>query len=79
MVANMLAWICKKKLPISISQLSRFIQGFTYCRLRMTNVVAEGLDRKIMNINRRDWCYRNKEHFKTAIYFYCCGLNLCPC
>lgn len=50
----------------------------TYCRHRVTNAVAEGLNSKIMAIKRRAGGYRNKEHFKTAIYFYCGGLNLDP-
>jgi transposase len=51
----------------------------TYCRHRVTNAVAEGLNSKIMAIKRRACGYRNKEHFKIAIYFYCGGLNLYPC
>lgn len=51
----------------------------TYCRHRVTNAVAEGLNSKIMAIKRRACGYRNKEHFKTAIYFFCGGLDLYPC
>jgi len=51
----------------------------TYCRHRVTNAVAEGLNSKIMSIKRRACGYRNKEHFKTAIYFFCGGLSLYPC
>jgi transposase len=50
----------------------------TYCRHRVTNAVAEGLNSKIMAIKRRACGYRNKEHFKTAIYFFCGGLDLYP-
>ena len=50
----------------------------TYCRHRITNAVAEGLNSKIMSIKRRACGYRNKEHFKTAIYFFCGGLDLYP-
>jgi len=39
----------------------------TYCKLRVTNAVAEGLNSKIMAIKRRACGYRNKEHFKIAI------------
>lgn len=48
----------------------------TYCRHRVTNAVAEGLNSKIMASRRRACGYRNKEHFKTAIYFFCGGLSL---
>lgn len=50
----------------------------TFCRHRITNAVAEGLNSKIMAIKRRACGYRNKEHFKTAIYFFCGGLDLYP-
>lgn len=50
----------------------------TFCRHRITNAVAEGLNSKIMAIKRRACGYRNEEHFKTAIYFFCGGLDLYP-
>jgi transposase len=50
----------------------------TYCRHAITNGVAEGLNSKIMTIKRRACGYRNKEHFKTAVYFFCGGLDLYP-
>ncbi len=50
----------------------------TFCRHRVTNAVAEGLNSKIMSIKRRACGYSNKEHFKTAIYFFCGGLKFYP-
>ena len=50
----------------------------TYCRHRITNGVAEGLNSKIMAIKRRAGGYRNVANFKTVIYFYCGGLKLYP-
>jgi transposase len=50
----------------------------TYCRHRITNGVAEGLNSKIMAIKRRAGGYRNVLNFKTVIYFYCGGLQLYP-
>lgn len=50
----------------------------TYCQHPITNGVAEGLNSKIMTIKRRACGFRNKQHFKTAVYFYCGGLNLYP-
>jgi len=50
----------------------------TYCTHRITNGVAEGLNSKIMAIKRRACGYRNKDNFKTAIYFFCGGLDLHP-
>jgi transposase len=40
--------------------------------------VAEGINSKIMAIKRRACGYRNPEHFKIAIYFFCGGLDLYP-
>ena len=50
----------------------------SYCTHGITNAVAEGINSKIMSIKRRVGGYRNRENFKTAIYFYCGGLSLYP-
>lgn len=50
----------------------------SYCKHRITNAVAEGINSKIMSIKRRVGGYRNQQNFKTAIFFYCGGLNLYP-
>ena len=50
----------------------------SYCTHGITNAVAEGINSKIMSIKRRVGGYRNRENFKTAIFFYCGGLNLDP-
>jgi transposase len=49
-----------------------------YCSLGITNAVAEGINSKIIAIKRRVGGYRNRKNLKTAIYFYCGGLNLYP-
>jgi len=50
----------------------------SYCTHKITNGVAEGLNSKIMSIKRRVGGFRNRENFKTAIFFYCGGLDLYP-
>lgn len=50
----------------------------TFYRHRITNGVAEGLNNKIMGTKRKACDYRNRDHFKTAIYFFCGGLDLYP-
>jgi transposase len=45
---------------------------------RITNAAAEGLNSKIQTIKKMAYGYRNKEHFKTAIFFHCGGLQLYP-
>jgi hypothetical protein len=42
------------------------------------NDVAEGINSKIMSMKRRAGGYRNIENFKTAVLFYCGGLDLDP-
>lgn len=51
----------------------------TYIRHRITNAVSEGLNSKIQTIKKMAYGFRNKEHFKTAIYFHCGGLDMYPC
>jgi transposase len=50
----------------------------TYFTHRVTNAVSEGLNSKIQTIKKRAYGFRNREHFKTAIYFHCGGLDLYP-
>ena len=57
---------------------SRIRNVLTYCHLQLTTSVAEGLNSKITAIKTRACGYRNREHFKTAIYFFCGGLDLHP-
>ena len=56
----------------------RLAHVVNYCTHGITNAVAEGLNSMIMAIKRRVGGYRNRENFKTAIYFYCGGLDLYP-
>jgi transposase len=50
----------------------------TYFRHGITNAVSEGLNSKIQTIKKMAYGFRNKDHFKTAIYFHCGGLDLYP-
>ena len=60
-------------------ELERIVDGvLAYFHHRITNGVAEGLNSKIMSIKRKARGHRNKENFKTAIYFFCGGLGLHP-
>jgi transposase len=45
---------------------------------RITNAVAEGLNSKIQTIKKMACGFRNREHFKIAIFFHCGGLQLYP-
>jgi len=75
-------WARRSKLePIKRAALTlqRHLDNIiTYCRHPITNGVAEGLNSRIMTIKRKACGYRNRENFKTAIYFFCGGLDLYP-
>lgn len=49
-----------------------------YFKHRITNSTSEGLNSKIQKIKAMACGYRNKENFKTAIYFHCGDLELYP-
>ena len=50
-----------------------------YCRCPISNAVAEGLNSRIAAVKLRACGFRNVDNFKTAIYFFCGGLDLYPC
>ena len=50
----------------------------TYFTHRITNAGAESLNAKIQAAKRRAYGFRNRERFRTAIYFHCGGLDLYP-
>lgn len=59
--------------------LHRYADGvLRYVQHPITNGVAEGLNSKIMSIKRKACGFRNADHFTTAIYFHCGGLELYP-
>jgi transposase len=51
----------------------------TYYQHPITNAMSEGLNSQIQKIKSMACGFRNIEHFKTAIYFHCGGLDLYPC
>ena len=50
----------------------------TYYQHPVTNAMSEGLNSQIQKIKSMACGFRNIEHFKTAIYFHCGGLDLYP-
>ena len=50
----------------------------SYFDHRITSAPAEGLNSRIQAIRVHARGYRNREHFKTAIYFHLGGLDLYP-
>jgi transposase len=50
----------------------------TYFEHRLTNGPVEGLNNKIQGLIKKAYGYRNKERFKTDIFFHLGGLDLYP-
>ncbi|QEG24068.1 Transposase [Mariniblastus fucicola] len=66
-----------KKVARTIKE--RLANVVSYCTFGgISNGVAEGINSKIQSIKRRVGGYRNRENYKTAIFFYCGGLDLDP-
>lgn len=59
--------------------LKRHIDNIvTYAKHRITNALGESLNAKIEKAKRMACGFRNREHYKTSIYFHCGGLDLYP-
>jgi transposase len=75
-------WAARSQLPPIArlaASLNRHLRGLlTYFKHRITNAVSEGLNGKVQAIKKMAYGYRNRENFKTAIYFHCGGLELAP-
>jgi transposase len=75
-------WATHSRLPPMIEAarlIARHLPNvLTYFTHRITNAVAEGLNSKIATVQKRACGFRNSEHFKTAVYFHCGGLDLYP-
>ena len=50
----------------------------TYARHRITNALGESINAKIEKVKRLACGFRNRSHYRTAIYFHCSGLDLLP-
>jgi transposase len=50
----------------------------TYAKHRITNALGEGINAKIEKVKRLACGFRNRSHYRTAIYFHCGGLDLFP-
>lgn len=55
--------------------LERILQVF---ELRLTNAPAEGINNKIQSLIKKAYGFRNRDRFKTDIFFHCGGLDLYP-
>jgi transposase len=80
--AHWYGWACRSRLAPMIkaaATVKRHLDNIvTYARHRITNALGESLNAKIEKAKRLACGFRNREHYKTAIYFHCGGLNLYP-
>ena len=59
--------------------MEHYLYGIlSYFRHHITNAMAEGLNSKISTVQKMSYGFRNREHFKIAIYFHCGNLQLYP-
>jgi transposase len=80
--ASWYAWAIRSRLE-PMRRVARMIrdrleQVLNFCRHGVTNATAEGLNSRITAIKSKACGFRTPESFKTAIYFYCGGLDLYP-
>jgi transposase len=57
---------------------SRLDNILTYLKHPITNATSESINAKIQWVKYTARGFRNKQNFKTAIYFHCGGLNMAP-
>ncbi len=50
----------------------------TYAKHRITNALAEGMNAKIEKVKRMACGFRNRAHYRMAIFFHCGGLDIFP-
>jgi transposase len=76
------AWAIRSRLKPMIHVagiIRRHLENIlNYLNHRITNAVTEGLNAKIQWIKYSSRGFRDRERFKTAIYFHCGGLDLDP-
>jgi len=75
-------WATRSRLQpvIEVARMlkERLQNVLTYLKHRITNATSESLNSKIQWLKYTARGFRNKENFKTAIYFHCGGLDLVP-
>jgi len=59
--------------------IKRHIENIvTYARHPVTNALGESLNAKVEKVKRLACGFRNRDHYRMAIYFHCGGLDLYP-
>lgn len=75
-------WAVRSRLQPMIDvarMLKRRLENIiTYLHHRITNAASESINSKIQWVKYTARGFRNKENFRTAIYFHCGGLDMAP-
>jgi transposase len=80
--ASWYSWAIRSRLA-PIQKAARTIRHYLWgilnaMRTGVTNAMAEGLNTKIQALKRAARGFRNRDRFRTAIYFHLSGLDLYP-
>jgi len=65
-------------IAVARTMKARIENILTYLKHRITNATSESINAKIQWVKYTARGFRNKQNFKTAIYFHCGGLNMAP-
>jgi hypothetical protein len=72
------AWVLKERFRTFWEYRYLGAARTSYLRHHLTNAGLEGVNAVIQWVKKTARGFRNAEHFKTAIYFHCGGLDLYP-
>jgi transposase len=75
-------WATRSRLE-PVRKVAAMLRGhlsnvLTYFTHRITTAACEGVNNKIQAIKHSAFGFRNRDHFRTAIFFHCGGLDLRP-
>jgi len=80
--SNWYGWAIRSRLQ-PVKKIARMFRKYlgnilTFMKHRITNAVSEGINSMIQTIKKMACGFRNRDHFKLAIFFHCGGLDLYP-
>jgi transposase len=75
-------WASRSRLE-PVRKVAAMLRGhlsnvLTYFDHRITTATCEGMNNRIQAIKHSAFGFRNRDHFRTAIFFHCGGLDLRP-
>jgi transposase len=75
-------WASRSRLE-PVRKVATMLRGhlsnvLTYFDHRITNAASEGMNNRIQAIKHSAFGFRNRDNFRTAIFFHCGGLDLRP-